>query len=462
MADFEGGNNAAGDGVEHGEGAVLLRGNEDALAVRAYLHPFRLSAHLDGLVHLARGDVDDAHGGDVFIRDVELLAVFADIEVFRVGAAGNHADNLVLRHIEYADSIRALVRRGQRALVHIGTGNRRSAQRDVEGFAVGAGMDAARALAKRNGGDDLEGGGIYDREIARHLVGDIDARSRGMERGLVRGRGGGCGLGGAATRQGYAETGCEQHTEPLIHGSPLLEGNVFLRVLMRSNGDSLLLRAETLLPDSDGIDAGRQVGDGKAAILLRHRKVGIVNHADVGVHPAMDVALDANHHFRLDESSFQGRIAGALAVVPLAVDLGHGMDVVRDRVRIDHLQLLVHLDAEDAGIEPAALLVNGDRRGGSFKALPFQALLHIDKGVGQPAIGCNHKRFVHGLPVVGFHAGGVFAHVDLLCRVTPAGVADHAGDGAGGGGVDLKRGRQRGLRRGFGFLRARRAARHHQ
>ena len=68
-----------------------------------------------------------------------------------------------------------------------------------------------------------------------------------------------------------------------------------------------------------------------------------------------------------------GGSPGSLAMVPFAVDLGHWMDVVRHRVRVDDLKRLAHLDPHHARAKPAAALIDGDRSRRNFEALPFQA-----------------------------------------------------------------------------------------
>ena len=41
----------------------------------------------------------------------------------------------------------------------------------------------------------------------------------------------------------------------------------------------------------------------------------------------------------------QRRITRALAVVPFTIDLGHGMNVMRDRIGVRYLELLAGLNA---------------------------------------------------------------------------------------------------------------------
>src|SRR5271168_5250000 len=105
--------------IKHGNGSSLFGRDPDLLAVRGYLHAFRLCPKRQRLNHVPRGNVDDADGRYVLVRNIKLRAILADIEVLRIRAAMNGADNLVLRNIEDSDSIGGLVGRRERALIHV-------------------------------------------------------------------------------------------------------------------------------------------------------------------------------------------------------------------------------------------------------------------------------------------------------------------------------------------------------
>ncbi len=122
--------------------------------------------------------------GDVFVGDVELLAVLADVEVLGIGAAGDDLDELSLRDVEDSDAVGALVGRRQGALVDVGTGDGGSAQRDIESLFVGARVNSARTFSERHGGEKVEVAAVDDAEIAGDLVGDVDLWRAGF--------GGGC------------------------------------------------------------------------------------------------------------------------------------------------------------------------------------------------------------------------------------------------------------------------------
>src|SRR5882762_4029695 len=132
------------------------------------------------------------------------------------------------------------------------------------------------------------------------------------------------------------------------------------------------------------------------------------------MHPAMNIALHADHDLRLNKSPAERSVSWSLAMIPLPIDLSHGMDIVRHRIGVDHLQRLVRLDSKHPRAKPAPTLVNRHRRLWYFKVLSFQAALHVDEGIAQSTFGAYDQRFVIGLTVMGFDARRVFTHVDQL------------------------------------------------
>ena len=174
-------------GIKYRDSSSFLGSDPDVLPVRRYFDAFRLCAHRNRLGYGARRDVDDADRCLVFVRCVKLLSILADVEVFRIGAAGNGAHNFPLRNVEDTDSISSLVGRRKGALIDVGPGNGRATERDINCFVIRARMNASRTFAERNGGKDVIVAGIDDAEIAAHLVGHVNSWGRGFRgRRLVR------------------------------------------------------------------------------------------------------------------------------------------------------------------------------------------------------------------------------------------------------------------------------------
>lgn len=387
MADLEGGDDFPGCGIEHGDLAVLFRGDVDLFSVGSDFDTFRLTAHLEGFDDGTGGDVDDAYTGDVLVGDVELLSIGADIEVFGIGASGDRFDNFSLRDIEDADSVGAFVGRGKRALVDVRSSNGSSAESDVNRLLIGAGMDSARTFAERNRSEDVVVSAVDDGEVAGDFVGDVDLWSSRLCWRRGGGRSGGGSVLRLATNQqrecaGKEESSIESRRHPLFSFVGEVDGSV----LLRSDGDLLFLRSQLLLPYGEGVGSGREVADSEGTIVFRDGEIGMVEDADVGVHPAMDIALYRDHDFGLDELAIERSIAWALAVVPFAIDLGHRVNVVRDRVGVDDLERLVHLNSEDAWVKPAAALIDDNGFRGRGEVLSFEAALDIDESICERAV----------------------------------------------------------------------------
>src|SRR5437016_4655157 len=70
------------------------------------------------------------------------------------------------------------------------------------------------------------------------------------------------------------------------------EGEVGRLALGSGDRHRRRLSAELLVPGFDRVRAGGQAADRKTAVLLRHREERIGAHAGIGMHPAVDVALE--------------------------------------------------------------------------------------------------------------------------------------------------------------------------
>src|SRR5262249_50739991 len=88
------------------------------------------------------------------------------------------------------------------------------------------------------------------------------------------------------------------------------------------------------MPGLDNIIPRRHVGNLKLPRCPGNCKVGIVDNSYVGVHPTMNVAFYRNHDFLPGKFTHQWRVTRALAMVPLAVDLGKGMNIMGDRIGV--------------------------------------------------------------------------------------------------------------------------------
>src|SRR5581483_8344794 len=119
----------------------------------------------------------------------------------------------------------------------------------------------------------------------------------------------------------------------------------FLRFL-RADGDRLRRGAELLVPRFDRVGAGRQRLDVERAVRVGHREVRVIEDADVGVHPAVHVALEGDHHFLRGEGVRHLHALDRLAVVELLVRFRHRVDVVQRRIAVDDFERLADANAE--------------------------------------------------------------------------------------------------------------------
>ena len=105
------------------------------------------------------------------------------------------------------------------------------------------------------------------------------------------------------------------------------------------------------------------------------------------------------------------RRAERLLLVPLPVIPRHGMNVVRDRIAVGHVQRLRGADADHTRHEHAAVLIQADACGGRLEVFSFQAGLNVDESVGQASILTHKDGFIiNRMAGVGLLASGFGFH----------------------------------------------------
>src|SRR5262249_16412772 len=65
--------------------------------------------------------------------------------------------------------------------------------------------------------------------------------------------------------------------------------------------DGLSDRAKLFVPGLDRVRPRRQIVQRELSVVLRHGEVRVIEHADVRVHPAVDVAFERHHYLPLRE-----------------------------------------------------------------------------------------------------------------------------------------------------------------
>ena len=109
----------------------------------------------------------------------------------------------------------------------------------------------------------------------------------------------------------------------------LCEGDCGGLFLLGLDGDGLFSRAVALMPGGKGVGSGRHVLQGKRTVFASHLKIWVADHGDIHAHPGVHVARDADGHFFARKLVGDGRGSGRLGLIPGAVALGHGVDVMR-------------------------------------------------------------------------------------------------------------------------------------
>ena len=164
------------------------------------------------------------------------------------------------------------------------------------------------------------------------------------------------------------------------------------------------------MPGGDSVLAGRQVRQLEDPSTLAHVVVRRLEHGKVAMHPGMDAALHGDEFFLLVLLG-NGRRAGRLRFIPLAVRFGLRVYVVRGRVAIDDLEFLVRVHDHNVRKILAAFLLESDRPRRNLTVIGGSGR-DVHHHVFQCMVRAGYNRFVgHGrrmLPGTGWFSG----HID--------------------------------------------------
>src|SRR5258707_14376318 len=139
-----------------------------------------------------------------------------------------------------------------------------------------------------------------------------------------------------------------------------LEGGVKCFGVLGGERHFYVLFAELFLDEGDGVVAWRQALDLELAIGTGHGEKRALGHVDEHAHPGMLVALDRKHDFFAGESFLERDGRRRLRLVPLAVVLGSGMNVVGGRIAVDDFDGLIGDYAQHGGMVFASALIEGN------------------------------------------------------------------------------------------------------
>src|ERR1700728_2001791 len=204
----------------------------------------------------------------------------------------------------------------------------------------------------------------------------------------------------------------EKPAAALIASSALLRSRLKalihrLRVL-RAHSHLLVLLAQLLLYEGNRVIPRRQSLDFILAALVSNCVERALHHVDVYLHPRVLIALYGEHDFFTREILFQRSRSRRLRLIPFAVILRSGMNVVRRLIVVLDLHRLARHHAQHVRMILAAALVQDDLILRHIEGAIAQPIFHIDKNVGEVAVvDSDCLGFVHAF------AGRILAHVDM-------------------------------------------------
>src|SRR6266567_6466565 len=140
------------------------------------------------------------------------------------------------------------------------------------------------------------------------------------------------------------------------------------RSLLIADGDVRRRHPQAFVPDLQLVLAGRKIVEGEHSIRAGDRVEGMRRNDHPPGHPRVEVAVDA-HDLRLVKSDWNGP-ALRLRSVERSVELGRGMNVVKEAVAVEKVDGTTGGNEHDPRNELASILIHLDffglsRRGGA-------------------------------------------------------------------------------------------------
>src|SRR3954469_16859166 len=166
------------DRVDRGHLVVAFGGDVDDATIGPDVDALRLVAHLERAEHFPAVDVERGGSAHVFVGDEEALAIRCDGDLFGIRATGDRPDQPQVLDAHHADSVGALVWRRQLAFVDAGSGDGRTAERDIKHGTVGSEPQATRPFTDSHRRDELLRPDVDDAEVTAALVADEQLRPR--------------------------------------------------------------------------------------------------------------------------------------------------------------------------------------------------------------------------------------------------------------------------------------------
>src|SRR5712692_10134629 len=166
--------------------------------------------------------------------------------------------------------------------------------------------------------------------------------------------------GRALARATLARPAPHQQISRLVYQRLLFETSVYGLAILGGQRHLLILLAQLLVHEGEGVVARRQALNGVLAVRAGDRVERVLHHVDVHLHPRVLVALYRQHDFFAGEALLQWSGLRRLGLVPLAVILGRGMDVVGRGIVVFDFDVLTRYHPQHMRMVPAAALIQCD------------------------------------------------------------------------------------------------------
>src|SRR6266404_3478316 len=190
--------------------------------------------------------------------------------------------------------------------------------------------------------------------------------------------------------------------------SSQLKGQVEGLAFLRTERHFLVLLAQLFVHEGHSVLARREAFNFELAVRSGDRIERALGYVNEHPHPRMLIALYGQHNFFAREAFLQGRSLRSLRLIPFAIVLWRGVNVVCCRIAILDLHALPCHHAEHVGMIFTSALIQYDGILWKGKSAVAQSLFHIHEDVCQ-VTASYHKVFC----CVRSFAVSILAHVNL-------------------------------------------------
>src|SRR5581483_2152251 len=175
---------------------------------------------------------------------------------------------------------------------------------------------------------------------------------------------------------------------------------------IRSNGDCLRYAPEFFMPCVQSVGAKGQVLDVEASVFTADGEVRVLEYRYVALHPRMDIAPDRDSDLLTRERLLNFE-TWRLRLVPLAIILRHGVNIVHGGISVDDSQLLIRLHRHDVRVIHATFLLERDFTLRRLRIGRWQGVRYVNHHVLETAARIDNHIFR-------WHSGRMLLHATWL------------------------------------------------